>query len=171
MLAHSVNLSGGDFMSKVVNGRIILDKEESKNLLKDIFHPDVEALKKRDAFIEGTKNWTIQRLGNGRTIIDIPDLNLSPLNFAPSKSGRSDECFVSYSKQTSSNNSSIGEIPVNLPSPKAQYNNIARLTIISGYIVNNLFQLERHTKYTNSDFSPLGFYKENSLDRSVCYNV
>lgn len=34
-------------MSKVVNGRIILDKEESKEFLKDIFHPDVEALKKR----------------------------------------------------------------------------------------------------------------------------
>ena len=33
-------------MSKVVNGRIILDKEESKEFLKDIFHPDVEALKK-----------------------------------------------------------------------------------------------------------------------------
>lgn len=31
---------------KVVNGRIILDKEESKEFLKDIFHPDVEALKK-----------------------------------------------------------------------------------------------------------------------------
>lgn len=33
-------------MSKVVNGRIILDKEESKEFLKDIFQPDVEALKK-----------------------------------------------------------------------------------------------------------------------------
>lgn len=33
-------------MSKVVNGRIILDKEESKEFLKDIFHPDVEVLKK-----------------------------------------------------------------------------------------------------------------------------
>lgn len=56
-------------MSKVVNGRIILDKEESKEFLKDIFHPDVEALKKRDAFIGDTKNWTVQRLGNGRTRI------------------------------------------------------------------------------------------------------
>ena len=46
MLIRSVNLFGGDFMSKVVNGRIILDKEESKEFLKDIFHPDVEALKK-----------------------------------------------------------------------------------------------------------------------------
>ena len=76
MLIRSVNLFGGDFMSKVVNGRIILDKEESEEFLKDIFHPDVEALKKRDAFIKGTKNWVIQRLGNGRTIIDIPDLEL-----------------------------------------------------------------------------------------------
>ena len=46
MLIRSVNLFGGDFMSKVVNGRIILDKEESNGFLKDIFHPDVEALKK-----------------------------------------------------------------------------------------------------------------------------
>ena len=25
--------------------------------------------------------------------------------------------------------------------------------------------------FTNSNFSLLGFYKENSLDRSACYNV
>ena len=67
-------------MSKVVNGRIILDKEESKEFLKDIFHPDVEALKKRDAFIGDTKNWTVQRLGNGRIIIDIPDLELPSMS-------------------------------------------------------------------------------------------
>lgn len=158
-------------MSKTINGRIILNEREAKKFLHDLIHPDIEAIKKGEEFLKSTKTWTVKHLDNGSTIIDIPDLNLSPLNSAPSKSGRSDECFVSYSKQTSSNNSSIGEIPVNLPSPKAQYNNIARLTIISGYIVNNLFQLERHTKYTNSDFSPLGFYKENSLDRSVCYNV
>ena len=61
---------------KVVNGRIILDKEESNGFLKDIFHTDLESLKKRDAFIKGSQNWVIQRLGNGRTIIDIPDLEL-----------------------------------------------------------------------------------------------
>lgn len=121
MLAHSVNLSGGDFMSKVVNGRIILDKEESKNLLKDIFHPDVEALKKRDAFIEGTKNWTIQRLGNGRTIIDIPDLKLPSPHTSPSRSDISNEFFVAYSEQ------SFSDISLDLPvSPiSSQYNNIS----------------------------------------------
>ena len=97
MLIRSVNLFGGDFMSKVVNGRIILDKEESKEFLKDIFHPDVEALKKRDAFIKGTKNWTVQRLGNGRTIIDIPDLELPSI----SKTDISDNSFIEYSKQVS----------------------------------------------------------------------
>lgn len=82
---------------KVVNGRIILDKEESKEFLKDIFHPDVEALKKRDAFIKGTKNWVVQRLGNGRTIIDIPDLELPSI----SKTDISDNSFIEYSKQVS----------------------------------------------------------------------
>ena len=85
-------------MSKVVNGRIILDKEESKEFLKDIFHPDVEALKKRDAFIGDTKNWTVQRLGNGRTIIDIPDLELPSMSTVDI----SDNLFVEYSKQDSS---------------------------------------------------------------------
>lgn len=84
-------------MSKVVNGRIILDKEESKEFLKDIFQPDVEALKKRDAFIKGAQNWVIQRLGNGRTIIDIPDLELPSI----SKTDISDNSFIEYSKQVS----------------------------------------------------------------------
>lgn len=63
-------------MAKIANGRIILSEEESKRLWQDILHPDLEAIKKRDAFIEDTKNWTIQHLEDGRTIIDIPDLKL-----------------------------------------------------------------------------------------------
>lgn len=63
-------------MAKIVNGRIILSEEESKRLWQDILHPDLEAIKKRDAFIEDTKNWTITELGDGSEIITIPDLKL-----------------------------------------------------------------------------------------------
>ena len=158
-------------MSKIKDGKIILNSIEARNFLHDIIHPDREAIKKRDAFLEDTKDWIVKELEDGTTILTIPNLDVPPLHASPSKSDISNENFVAYSKQTSSDISSVGQIPVDLSSPQAQYNNIACLAIISGYIVNNLFQLERHTKYTNSDFSPLGFYKENSLDRSVCYNV
>lgn len=61
-------------MAKTVGGRIILDEEESKRLWQDILHPDLEAIKKRDAFLEGVKKWKITKLGNGSTILEIPDL-------------------------------------------------------------------------------------------------
>lgn len=43
-------------MAKTVGGRIILNEEESKRLWQDILHPDLEAIKKRDAFLKGVKN-------------------------------------------------------------------------------------------------------------------
>lgn len=155
-------------MSKVVNGRIILDKEESKEFLKDIFHPDVEALKKRDAFIKGTKNWVIQRLGNGRTIIDIPDLELPSI----SKTDISDNSFIEYSKQVSPD--VIANISVSDIFP--QYNNInSDCSKIENSPIESVLILmpksEYPARFTNSSFSPLRFYKENSLDRSACYNV
>lgn len=63
-------------MAKTVGGRIILDEEESRRLWQDILHPDLESIKKRDAFIEDTKNWTITELGDGSKIITITDLKL-----------------------------------------------------------------------------------------------
>ena len=63
-------------MAKTVGGRIILDEEESRRLWQDILHPDLESIKKRDAFIEDTKNWTIAELGDGSKIITITDLKL-----------------------------------------------------------------------------------------------
>lgn len=61
-------------MAKTVNGTIVLDEEESRRLWQDILHPDLEAIKKRDAFLEGVKKWKITKLGNGSTILEIPDL-------------------------------------------------------------------------------------------------
>lgn len=61
-------------MAKTVGGRIILDEEESKRLWQDILHPDLEAIKKRDAFLEGVKKWKVTKLGDGKTILEIPDL-------------------------------------------------------------------------------------------------
>lgn len=63
-------------MAKTVGGRIILDEEESRRLWQDILHPDLESIKKRDAFIEDTQNWTITELGDGSKIITITDLKL-----------------------------------------------------------------------------------------------
>lgn len=168
MLIRSVNLFGGDFMSKVVNGRIILDKEESKEFLKDIFHPDVEALKKRDAFIGDTKNWTVQRLGNGRTIIDIPDLELPSMSTVDI----SDNLFVEYSKQDSSDVT----VKISASDTFPQYDNInSDHSKIEHTLIESIFilipKLEYHTPFTNSNFSPLGFHKVNSMNRSVYNNV
>lgn len=168
MLIRSVNLFGGDFMSKVVNGRIILDKEGSKEFLKDIFHPDVEALKKRDAFIGDTKNWTVQRLGNGRTIIDIPDLELPSMSTVDI----SDNLFVEYSKQDSSDVT----VKISASDTFPQYDNInSDCSKIENSPIESILILMPKSEYpapfTNSNFSLLGFYKENSLDRSACYNV
>lgn len=63
-------------MAKTVGGRIILNEEESKRLWQDILHPDLEAIKKRDAFIEDTKNWCVTELEDGSEIITIPDLKI-----------------------------------------------------------------------------------------------
>lgn len=63
-------------MAKTVGGRIILDEEESRRLWQDILHPDLEAIKKRDAFLEGVKKWKITKLGDGSKIITITDLKL-----------------------------------------------------------------------------------------------
>lgn len=155
-------------MSKVVNGRIILDKEESKEFLKDIFHPDVEALKKRDAFIGDTKNWTVQRLGNGRTIIDIPDLELPSMSTVDI----SDNLFVEYSKQDSSDVT----VKISASDTFPQYDNInSDHSKIEHTLIESIFilipKLEYHTPFTNSNFSPLGFHKVNSMNRSVYNNV
>lgn len=155
-------------MSKVVNGRIILDKEESENFLKDIFHPDVKALKKRNAFIEDTKNWTVQRLGNGRTIIDIPDLELPSM----SEVDISDNFFVEYSKQDSSDVT----VKISASATFPQYDNInSDHSKIEHSPIESIFilipKLEYHTLFTNSNFSPLGFHKVNSMNRSVYNNV
>lgn len=74
-------------MAKTVDGRIILNAEESKRLWQDILHPDLEAIKKRDAFIEDTKNWTVIELEDGSTIIEIPDLNIPMLHNSSDKEG------------------------------------------------------------------------------------
>lgn len=74
-------------MAKTVDGRIILNAEESKRLWQDILHPDLEAIKKRDAFIEDTKNWTVIELEDGSSIIEIPDLNIPMLHNSSDKEG------------------------------------------------------------------------------------
>lgn len=74
-------------MAKTVGGRIILDEEESRRLWHDILHPDLEAIKKRDAFLEGVKKWKITKLGNGSTILEIPDLNIPMLHNSSDKEG------------------------------------------------------------------------------------
>lgn len=74
-------------MAKTVGGRIILDEEESKRLWQDILHPDLEAIKERDAFIEDTKNWTVIELEDGSSIIEISDLNIPMLHNSSDKEG------------------------------------------------------------------------------------
>lgn len=155
-------------MSEVVKGRIILDREESENFLKDVFYPDVEALKKRDAFIGDTKNWTVQRLGNGRTIIDIPDLELPSMSTVDI----SDNLFVEYSKQDSSDVT----VKISASATFPQYDNInSDHSKIEHTLIESIFilipKLEYHTPFTNSNFSPLGFHKVNSMNRSVYNNV
>lgn len=73
-------------MAKTVGGRIILDEEESRRLWQDILHPDLEAIKKRDAFLEGVKKWKITKLGNGSTILEIPDLKFPDDLFSKNQS-------------------------------------------------------------------------------------
>lgn len=73
-------------MAKTVGGRIILDEEESKRLWQDILHPDLEAIKKGDAFLEGVKKWKITKLGNGSTILEIPDLKFPDDLFSKNQS-------------------------------------------------------------------------------------
>lgn len=73
-------------MAKTVGGRIILDEEESRRLWQDVLHPDLEAIKKRDAFLEGVKKWKITKLGNGSTILEIPDLKFPDDLFSKNQS-------------------------------------------------------------------------------------
>lgn len=73
-------------MAKTVGGRIILDEEESRRLWQDILHPDLEAIKKRDALLEGVKKWKITKLGNGSTILEIPDLKFPDDLFSKNQS-------------------------------------------------------------------------------------
>ena len=73
-------------MAKTVGGRIILNEEESKRLWQDILHPDLEAIKKRDAFLEGVEKWKITELGNGSKILEIPDLKFPDDLFSKNQS-------------------------------------------------------------------------------------
>lgn len=154
-------------MSKVVNGRIVLDKEESKNLLKDIFHPDEEALKKRDAFLEDTKNWIIQRLGNGRTIIDIPDLELPSFHASPSKSNTPNKYSTVYSEQNTSNIPLHTETP--LTSTFLQHSNIDRLDIdlpSFSCVVVIIPLSENRTCFMQSDSLPTSFSQFKKAENS-----
>lgn len=108
-------------MSKIKDGKIILNSIEARNFLHDIIHPDREAIKKRDAFLEDTKDWIVKELEDGTTILTIPNLDVPPLHASPSKSDISNENFVAYSEQ------SFSDISLDLPvSPiSSQYNNIS----------------------------------------------
>lgn len=99
-------------MSKIVNGRIILNQTEAKKFLQDIIHPDIEAIKKGEAFLKSTKTWTVKPLNNCSTVIRIPDLKLSPSK--PISLDGDNKKILSYSKQNSfdlSLNSPISTTP------------------------------------------------------------
>jgi hypothetical protein len=50
--AFIIKKKGDLLMSEIINGTVVLNEVESRNFLHDFFHPDKDAIAKRDAFLE-----------------------------------------------------------------------------------------------------------------------
>ena len=61
-------------MSKIRNGWLILSKQERKNFEHQMFHPNTEVLKRRDAFFEKLNKMNITFNDDGSGSIDISDI-------------------------------------------------------------------------------------------------
>lgn len=66
-------------MSEVINGHIRLNQEETQNFLHMFYNPNLDALRRRDAFIDSSKE--VVTLEDGVvSSIEIPDIDLSVLD-------------------------------------------------------------------------------------------
>lgn len=66
-------------MSEVTNGRIRLSQIETQALLNALHNPDLDAIRRRDAFINSSREAVV--LDDGIvSSIEIPDIDLSALD-------------------------------------------------------------------------------------------
>lgn len=143
-------------MGKIINGKITLNTAETNSFLSDIIHPDIEALKKRDVFLESTKNWTIKHHSNGSTTLDIPDLKLPELSslFSSTVKNMQDN-YVPYLekkvfKTFSTNFKELFYLTTSKHTNK-YYSEIESSSV--NCVVFYLPVLNSSTKFKNSDFS------------------
>ena len=67
-------------ISELRNGNLILSKEASKKLIKNLMHPDQEAWEKKERFLEAFKESTTDIGSDGTITWDIPSLNIPKIN-------------------------------------------------------------------------------------------
>lgn len=63
-------------MSELRNGNLILSKEASKNLIKNLIHPNQRAWEKKEKFLDNFKDATMEMVEDGTIVWNIPSLNI-----------------------------------------------------------------------------------------------
>ena len=63
-------------MSELRNGNLILSKEASKNLIKNLIHPNQRAWEKKEKFLDNFKDATMEMVEDGTIVRNIPSLNI-----------------------------------------------------------------------------------------------
>lgn len=154
-------------MGKIINGKITLNTAETKSFFSDIIHPDIEALKKRDVFLESTKSWTIKHHSNGSTILEIPDLKLPELSSLSLTAKNMQDNYVPYLekkvfKTFSTHVKELSDLITSKYTDK-HYSEIESSSV--NCVVFCLPVLNSSTKFKNSDFSFSDKFRE--IDSSI----
>lgn len=66
-------------MSEIINGRIKLSQEETQAILNAIRNPNLDAIRRRDAFINSSREAVVLVDGIVSSV-EIPDIDLSALD-------------------------------------------------------------------------------------------